>query len=83
MKSITKDEIFLLKLFELSFAKGSAPEEIDRYVVGRAVGQNDRSVDNTVRMLAQTNFVKKGNGDALYITTQGMSLVEELQAQRV
>ena len=70
---ITKDELFLIKLYELG-----KDEEIDRYVVGRKMGQNDRSIDNIVKLLAQTNFIKKGEGSAVYLTDLGKQLVEEL-----
>ena len=70
---ITKDELFLIKLYELS-----KEEEVDRYEVGRKMGQNDRSVDNIVKLLAQTNFIKKGDGDSIYLTDLGRQLVEDL-----
>jgi Mn-dependent DtxR family transcriptional regulator len=76
---MTRDELFLIKLFELSQAAGDAFQEIDRYEVGKAIGQNDKSVDNIVRMLAQTNFVKKGEGNSIYLTQNGDSLVSDLR----
>lgn len=70
-KSITKDELYLVKLMELAQKMGDPYLEVDRYIVGKAMGQNDKSVDNIVRMLAQTNFIKKGEGDAIVLTRQG------------
>lgn len=81
VKSITKDELFLVKLFEIAQKMGDAFEEVDRYAVGRAMGQNDRSIDNIVRMLAQTNFIKKGRGNAVYLTDQGDRFVDSLMIQ--
>ncbi len=77
-KATTKDELFLLKLHELASSRGDYTHEIDCYVVGRAIGQNDRGTAVIARDLAQANFVKKGEGAAVYLTAHGMSLVENL-----
>lgn len=74
---MTRDELFLLKLYNMALTLGSPWEEVDRYVVGQAVGQNDKSVDNIVKLLAQTNFIKKGEGRAIYLTEQGKSLIDK------
>ncbi|NDD58158.1 MAG: hypothetical protein EBZ47_02740 [Chlamydiae bacterium] len=80
-KSITKDELYLIRLFDLAQKLGDTFAEVDRYAIGQAIGQNNKSVDNIVRMLAQTNFVKKGEGDSIYLTPQGEKYVETLKAQ--
>jgi len=77
-KATTKDELLLLKLYELAFQQGDPCSEVDRYVLGRAIGQNDRGVDTIVKHLAQANFVKKGEGSAIYLTKNGLALVELL-----
>ena len=77
-KSITKDELYLIKLWELAQKQEDPYIEIDRYVVGKAMGQNDKSVDNIVRMLAQTNFIKKGDENCIYLTPHGIRFVETL-----
>lgn len=77
-KSCTKDELFLLKLYQMTNVLGDARQEMDRYVVGRAAGYNTRSVDNIVRLLTQMNFLKKGEGDSVYITENGLRLISEL-----
>lgn len=81
-KATTKDELFLLKLYELSQRKGTPYEEIDRYEVGKAIGQNDRGVDTIVKHLAQANFVKKGEEKSFYLTPHGLRLVERLLTER-
>jgi hypothetical protein len=77
-KATTKDELFLVKLHELASKLGDVQEEIDRFVVGRAIGQNDKGANVIARDLAQANFVKKGEGDAVYLTDHGLRLVETL-----
>ncbi len=78
-KSTTKDELFLLKLHELASLKGDPHEEIDIYVVGKEIGQNDKGTSTIARLLAQTNFVKKGEVEnAVYLTPHGLKLVQLL-----
>lgn len=81
-KATTKDELFLLKLFELASARGDPQEEIDRFEVARAIGQNDRGGDVIARDLAQANFVKKGEGSAVYLSDHGLRLVQKLLEER-
>jgi hypothetical protein len=77
-KATTKDELFLLKLYELACKRGDEQTAIDRYEIGRAIGQNDRGANVIARDLAQANFVKKGQGDAVYLTDHGLRLVHSL-----
>ncbi len=77
-KKWTRDEFFLIKLYEEASKLGDETHVVDRYVVGKAIGQNDKSVDNMVRMLAQANFIKKDEGTFIYLTASGIALVKEL-----
>ncbi len=78
MTDMTKDESYLIKLFKMATGLGDPFHEIDRYEIGKALGHGDKSVDGIVRMLAQTNFVRKGEGNAICLTTNGHKLVKEL-----
>lgn len=77
-KPITKDESFLLKLHEMATQLGDVKTPIDRFTIGRAIGQNDRGANVIARDLAQANFVKKGEGEAVGLTEQGLRLVDYL-----
>ena len=77
-KPITKDESFLLKLHEMATQLGDVKTPIDRFTIGRAIGQNDKGANVIARDLAQANFVKKGEGEAVGLTDQGLRLVNEL-----
>jgi len=77
-KATTKDELFLLKLYEL----GGVENEVDRYLIGRAIGQNTKGVDTIVKHLAQANFVKKGSESSLILTPHGLRLVQEIAKER-
>jgi hypothetical protein len=81
-KATTKDELFLLKLHEMATQLGDFEAEVDRFVVGRSIGQNDKGVSAIVRHLAQANFVKNGSGDAIYLTLHGLKLVEQIAKER-
>ncbi len=79
---LTRDEVYLCKLATMAESTGDQFSEVAIYEVGQAMGQNNRSVDNIVRMLAQTNFVKKGDEGKIYITPHGLNLAEELAKAR-
>jgi hypothetical protein len=74
-RGVTKDELFMKKLYELSFKEGVCTA-VDRYVIGNLIGQNDKGIDTIVRHLAQANFIKKTTGNFCILTTQGEELVE-------
>lgn len=83
-KAMTKDELFLLKLYELASQLGDVFQEIDRFVIGRAIGQNDKGINIITRDLAQANFIKKGEGASVYLTEHGLRLVQALyQSQEI
>lgn len=71
-KGFTKDELFMLKLHELSMKSGKA---VDRYVIGSLIGQNDKGINTIVRHLAQANFIKK-EGNFCTLTPQGEALIK-------
>lgn len=81
-KSTTKDELFLLKLYELAVKKGNPEKEIDRYVIGKAIGMQNHGIDTIIKHLAQANFIKKCPDHCIYLTLNGISLVEFLRTER-
>jgi hypothetical protein len=74
----TKDEQFLLKLHELATKAGNLEHAVDRFAIGRAIGQNDRGSNIIARDLVAANFLKKGEGEAVYLTEHGLRLVQIL-----
>lgn len=77
-KGTTKDELFLLKLHELATKRGEPQEAVDCFEIGRAIGQNDKGTCVIARTLAKANFVKKTDEDAVYLTDNGLRLVQVL-----
>ncbi len=78
----TKDELFLVKLYELSVEKDNMELEVDRYKIGRLIGQNDKGIDTIVKHLCQANFVKKADEKSVYLTPNGIKLVEHLLSKK-
>lgn len=74
-KKTSKEERFLQLLAEL--AKGDPEAEIDRYVIGRAMGENTRSTDHSVQMLTKNNFIKKTDDNKVHITQQGIDFLKQ------
>lgn len=77
-KATTKDELFLIKLYEKALLQGNPEMEVDRYVIGRLIGQNNKGINTIVILLAQANFVKKGTDSAVYLTPHGLKLIHQL-----
>lgn len=77
-KAMTKDELFLIKLHQIAASRGEYTKAVDRYEVGRAIGQNDKGVDTIVNLLAQTNFIKKGDDNCVFLTKNGLQLIESI-----
>ncbi len=78
-RPVSKDELFLLKLYELAMKYGSYGHPVDRFVIGRAIGQNDKGINTIVKHLAQANFVIKEDPKIVRLTAHGLKLVEHLK----
>ncbi|MGL4539385.1 MAG: hypothetical protein ACRCU0_00190 [Candidatus Rhabdochlamydia sp.] len=82
-KAMTKDEIFMLKLYELAMQLGTPYEQIDCLEIARAIGQNTKGAQVIARDLAQANFIKKGKKEnRVYLTDHGLKLVNQLREQQ-
>lgn len=81
-KGTTKDEMFLLKVFEMASSLGSPEREVSSREVTRLIGQNERGGKVIARDLAQANFIKNGEEDRVYLTDHGLLLVEQLLTER-
>lgn len=73
----SKEERFLLHMYEMAKKSGDPQNEVDRYAVGRLVGEHTRGVDNTVQMLSKNGLLKKGEGSAIHLSPSGLHYVEE------
>jgi hypothetical protein len=78
-KSRTKDESFILHLYEESSKQPDPEDPLDRYVIGQAVGLQKTAIDTICNLLAQANFIKKHGKVDISITPHGIKLAESLQ----
>ena len=78
----TKDESFMLRLYEEALKRSEIDEPIDRYVIGQMIGLQKTALDTICNTLAQTNFIKKRGPNEVSITPQGIRLIEELKGKR-
>ena len=81
-KAMTKDEIFVLKLYELAMQLGTPYGQIDCLEIARAIGQNTKGAQVIARDLAQANFIKRAEGSHIYLTDHGLKLVNQIIEQQ-
>jgi Mn-dependent DtxR family transcriptional regulator len=74
-KGHTPDERFLLKLYELSNAKGHPFNPIPSKDVAKAICHKETAVKNMIKLLAQANFIKKVGETSVCLTKQGCAFV--------
>lgn len=74
----TKDEKFLIALYEAATEKGEIEHPFDRYEIGKWINLHPRGTDTICTLLLQANFIKKGEGKEVYLTTNGEVLVKSL-----
>jgi hypothetical protein len=71
----TKDEIFMIKLYEEACKKPEMDEPFDRYEIGKLAGLQERAVNAITNLLIRSMFVKKKSETEIAITDHGVKLV--------
>ncbi|MCE2983863.1 MAG: hypothetical protein LW832_09895 [Parachlamydia sp.] len=74
----TKDELFLLCLYEEALKQPNLDDPLDRYAVGKLAGLQSRGVNAICKLLLKANFIKKEGESGIYITPHGVKLAEKL-----
>lgn len=74
----TKEERFLLAVYDTAKTLGSPYASVDRYQVGQAIGLHPRGIDTICKELLQTNFIKKQGDRMVFLTKHGEQLVMQL-----
>jgi len=77
----TKDENFILTLYEVAEKAGDLESVLDRYQVGITAHLSERAVDTICKLLIQANFIKKAAENEIYLTPHGIKLVEKLRLE--
>lgn len=78
----TKDETFMLRLYEEASKQSDVEDPLDRYQIGQLAGLNQKAVDTICNLLAQANFIKKHGKVEVSITPHGIKLVEGLLGRK-
>lgn len=76
--SRTKDEFFLVCLYQEAHKRAEVDKPLDRYEIGKLAGLHKTAVDTICVLLLKTNFIKKHGQTEISITPHGMKLAEQL-----
>lgn len=74
----TKEEKFLVAVYETALSFGDSSLEVNRYTVGQKIGLHPKGIDTICNQLAQANFIKKRGPEEIIITQNGITLVKEI-----
>lgn len=74
----SKEELFVLKLYEAACKVGDPQALIDRYIIGRQVGAHTKGADHTVQLLVKNGFLKRSEESLVYLTERGVALARSL-----
>lgn len=77
----TKDETFMVRLFEQASAASDMSAVFDRYQIGVLAGLQPKGVDTICTLLCQANFIKKISAAEVSITPHGIKLVERILSE--
>lgn len=75
----TKDELFVIRLYETAHASGNVENCFDKYQIGEKAHINPKAVDAICKLLVQANFIKNKRGESeVYLTPHGEKLALRL-----
>ena len=74
----TKDETFMIRLYEETSKQTDPENPLDRYYIGRLAGLQQTAIDTICNLLAQANFIKKHGKVEVSLTSHGKKLVDQL-----
>lgn len=77
-KAQTKDEKFLIALYEALLEAGDFDLPRSRYEIGLSVGLQYRAVNAICNQLIKTNFIKKNGEEEIILTENGRALAVRL-----
>ena len=80
-KPYTKDESFLVVLYDMASSTGDPEAPFDRYLVGQKALITAKGVEAISKLLLRANFIKKSGENEVYLTPHGIKLVNQLLLQ--
>lgn len=78
MSGRTKEERFLIRLYEYVKRSGDPDHLVNRYDLGSSIGFSPKGVDVMCKVLMRTNFIKKSGDTDIQLTEHGARLAESL-----
>lgn len=75
----TKDELFILKLYEEACKLPHIDDPIDPLMIGELVGLHQKAVGTICVLLGKANFIKRHGEEGISITKNGISLAENVR----
>jgi hypothetical protein len=82
MAGRTKDESFMIRLYEEASKQANIEDPLNRYAIGHLIGMQERGVDTICKLLGQANFIKKRGESEISITPHGIKLVKSLTGRQ-
>ena len=79
MSRRTKDESFLIKLYEEANEEGDFSVELNFQEIGKKMVLKERVIKTIIRDLAQANFVQKIDHDTIKLTQNGINLAQKFK----
>jgi len=81
--SRTKDESFLLRLYDVVIQHEDIYGPVDRYEIGHAIGLHPKGVETICKTLLRTNFIKQDHDDPhlITITQNGIKLAKQIKEE--
>ena len=80
--SQTKDELYIIRVYDYAKKSGDLSNPIDRYSVGKRASLSPKGVNTICKLLLRANFIKVYKDQTISLTEQGRQLVERLLADR-
>lgn len=80
-KAHTKDEKFMLALYEEALKTDDLERPFNRYEIGSKIGLHPKASDTICTLLLQANFIRKESKEEVYLTEHGLQLVKSLLAE--
>lgn len=77
-KGHTKDERFLVALFDAAKERGDVNMAVNRFEIGKLIGLNPKGINIICRNLLQCNFLKKSGEEDVALTANGLALLANL-----
>jgi Mn-dependent DtxR family transcriptional regulator len=78
MTARTKEERYIIRLYELAQAAGDIDHRVNKYQLGQSINMSPKLVNAICKVLMRTNFIKFADNDQIYITRNGKNLAKTL-----